>query len=172
MPFEAFLTLNFSVLTLNSASIRGDAVTLDTRALPRQYGDTATTARPASTAPAGGSSHTTPRKRAFSQTGSAPSPSSRQSGPPSGSSSQSSGTSPTKVKFLCVADQSHQYDATNFPACPRGSACTLLHAPKPSNGKITPVARAELLASVAAIKNLPGQKRTKLTALFNSLPSF
>jgi hypothetical protein len=170
MPFEAFLAHNVSALSLDSVGIRAEAVTLDTRLLPRQYGDSSNPSASASSTLPGGSTPANSRKRALSRAASSPSPSTRSATSPAPTPPSTPGAS-SKGKYLCIADQCNMYDAASYPPCPRGpSACHQIHAPKPPSGKITPAARAELIASVAAMKNMPGPKRAKLTTFFNSLP--
>jgi hypothetical protein len=69
-----------------------------------------------------------------------------------------------------VTDHCHQFDPVTFSACPRGTACSLRHEPKPASGRIAPAVRTELLTSVASMRNLPGPKRSQLSSFLSGLP--
>lgn len=168
-PFAEFLDANVAILDFDPLLLKSQAVTVDPRLLPRQYGasDFFLPRRPSEVS-AGGSFRSPSSKRP-PPTGSSPPaktpkvPSPAPGAPPS--------TSPSsKGKYICVTDHCHQFDPVTFSACPRGASCSLRHEPKPSSGRIAPAVRTELLTSVAAMRNLPGSKRSQLTAFLSGLP--
>jgi hypothetical protein len=168
MSFEAFLAQNVAVLFLDPQAVRAEVVTLDMKLLPRQYGDSSSSSGSGSSSQTVLSSPASARKRSFSKVRGTSSPSAPSTGP--NTSSSVAASAPTKGKYHCIADQCHMYDPVTYPACPRGSDCRQIHAPKPTSGKIAGGVRAELIASVAAMKHMPGAKRTQLTTFFTTLP--
>ena len=170
MPFDAFFAHNVSALHLDQTAVRLEVITLDPRLLPRQYGSLHSTARsPTPSVPVTGGSPAGARKRPATRDVTSPAKASK----PSTASPIPVASSPvvaSKGKYLCVADQCNAYDSVTYPPCPRGSACPQRHEPKPSDGRMLPASRAELITSVASMKHLAGAKKAQLTAFFNSLP--